>query len=519
MNMTRRRFGASSLALGAMAAWAGAGAVPAFAQPIPRLEQVPGKPFLMLANYDLGQLGYTVEEWFVSGAASSYSLPDGPTEDGRWRAVPADTAPYVTRIVVVRPSDPALFNGSLLVEWLNVSGGLDTPATWMVGHREMLRSGHAWVGLSMQKVGVEGGASAMGQAGFPLKRINAERYGRLSHPGDAFSFDMFTQVGRLLKASYGGAVLGGLRPSRMVAVGESQSAAFLTTYVNAIDPLARVYDGFFVHSRFGSSAAIDGSPMRGGAANYPDHVRFRPDLRVPVLCVITETDLLGARLAGYHASRRRDDARLRVWELPGAAHADNYLFGGAMIDSGTLPVGELAKVFLPTTRSQSGNSTVPFNPGMVHHYAVNAAIAALDRWLRAGRPPASAPTIRLASGGKPGVKPAVRRDANGIAMGGVRTPWADVPTIALSGEAVDPANFAAMLAGSGVPFDAGRLARLYPGGREDYLRRFTRALDRAIRAGHLLAADREEILAIAALNYGVMAAPDRPAAGLTGVSG
>ena len=81
-------------------------------------------------------------------------------------------------------------------------------------------------------------------------------------------------------------------------------------------------------------------------------------------------------------------------------------------------------------------------------------------------------------------------------MGGVRTPWADVPTIALSGEADDPANFAAMLAGSGVPFDAERLARLYPGGREDYLRRFTRALDRAIRAGHLLAADREEILAM-----------------------
>lgn len=516
MTITRRRFGAASLALAAMALVAGG--QPALAEPLPRLEAVPGRPFLMLASYDLGELGYAVEEWFVSGTASSFSLPDGPTADGRWRAEPDDTAPYVTRMVVVRPTDPARFNGSLLVEWLNVSGGLDTPATWLVGHREMLRSGHVWVGVSMQKVGVEGGPSVMGQQGFPLKKVNPGRYGRLSHPGDAFSFDMFTQAGRLLKASHGGALLGGLRPARMVAIGESQSAAFLTTYVNAIDPLARVYDGFFVHSRFGSSAAIDGSPMRGGAANYPDHVRFRPDLRVPVLCVITETDLLGARLAGYHASRRRDDARLRVWELPGAAHADNYLFGGAMIDSGKLPVAELARVFLPTTQSQSGNSSVPFNPGMVHHYVVNAAIAGLDRWLRTGRPPASVPPMRLASGGTPGVKPEVRRDANGIAMGGLRTPWVDVPTIALSGVG-DPANFTSMLAGSGIPFDAERLARLYPGGREDYLRRFTRALDRAIRAGHLMAADREEILAIAALNYGVMAAPDRPATGLTGTPG
>ena len=62
--------------------------------------------------------------------------------------------------------------------------------------------------------------------------------------------------------------------SQVAAIGESQSAAFLTTYVNAVDPLARVYDGFFVHSRFGSSASLEGTPMRGAAAGYPDHARL-----------------------------------------------------------------------------------------------------------------------------------------------------------------------------------------------------------------------------------------------------
>lgn len=502
MNTTRRDF-----ALGTLALAAGLSLAPLAQAAAPALEQVPGKPFLMLANYDLGELGYTVEEWFLSGTATSWSLPDGPTPDGRWRAIAGATAPYRTRFVVVRPSDPARFNGNLLVEWLNVTAGMDTPATWMVGHREILRQGAIWVGVSAQKIGVEGGDTVMGLPGQPLKKINPARYATLSHPGDAWSFDIFSQVGAALRQNFGGAVLGGMVPRHMAAIGESQSAAFLTTYVNAVDPLARIYDGFFVHSRFGSAASIDGTPMRGAAANYPDHVRFRPDLRVPVLSLITETDLLGARLSGYHASRRPDDARLRVWELAGAAHADNYLFAGAFVDNGRLPVEALAKVFRPATRSVAAESAMPFNPGMPHHYVVNAALAALDRWLRAGRPPAKTQPLTLATGGTPGVAPSLALDANGLALGGVRTPWTDVPTIRLSGKG-DPNNFTAMLAGSGVPFTADELARLYPGGKGDYLRRFTRALDRAIRAGHIVAADRAEILAVADANYGVSAAAD-----------
>ena len=59
-----------------------------------------------------------------------------------------------------------------------------------------------------------------------------------------------------------------------------------------------------------------------------------------------------------------------------------------------------------------------------------------------------------------------------------------------------------MLAGSAAPFDEAMLARLYPGGKADYLARFEAALDRAIANGHVLAADKDEIMAIAAINYG-----------------
>jgi Alpha/beta hydrolase domain len=463
----------------------------------PTVTAVPGKPNLLIANYDLAEVGYEVSEAFLAGTATSYRLPGPPSADGVWNASAAETAPFTTRVVVIRPIDSAKFNGTVLVEWLNVTAGQDAGADWMVAHREMVRKGYAYVGVSAQKVGVEGGPTIMEQGGQGLKQADPKRYAALSHPGDAFAFDIFSQVGAKLKSAGAGGLLGSLAPRRVLGIGESQSAAFLTTYVNAVDPVARVFDGFFIHSRFGSSASLDG---RGMAGAMPAHVRFRPDLRVPVMTLITETDLLGARLSGYHASRRPDDRHLRVWEVPGAAHADNYMFGGAFIDSGKQGVEVLAKVFTPTHDAPGAKVEMPLNPGMPHHYVTEAALNALDHWVRTGRTPASTPPMVLATGGEEGTEPSLALDANGIARGGVRTPWVDVPTIRLSGKG-DPKSFIGMLAGAGEPFTKAQLALLYPGGKAEYLSRFTASLDAAIRAGHLLPEDRAEILAIAAMNY------------------
>src|SRR5580698_6121830 len=113
---------------------------------------VPGKPALLLGNFDVKDLGYDVNEFFVSGEAVSYQMEGRPPEDGHWTATPAGTAPYKTRIVVLRPKDAHRFNGTVVVEWLNVSGGVDGAADWFMAHREMVRSGMAYVGVSAQKV-------------------------------------------------------------------------------------------------------------------------------------------------------------------------------------------------------------------------------------------------------------------------------------------------------------------------------------------------------------------------------
>jgi hypothetical protein len=123
----------------------------------PTVVGVPGSPVLLLSNFDLGSLGYTTEEFFISGKASSYKLEGAQTPDGRWNVKVSESAPYTTRIVAVRPTDSKKFNGTVVVEWLNVSAGTDASPDWNAMHREILRGGYAYVGVSAQKVGVEGG--------------------------------------------------------------------------------------------------------------------------------------------------------------------------------------------------------------------------------------------------------------------------------------------------------------------------------------------------------------------------
>jgi hypothetical protein len=464
---------------------------------LPSVVAVPGQPEIVLGGFDLAALAYTTSEFFISGTASSYKLSGTPTANGHWTAVPAETAPYATRMVVVRPADPDKFNGTVVVEWLNVSAGADGAPEWIVLHREMIRNGYAYAAVSAQRVGVEGGPSLLGMAN-PLKKARPERYGSLSHPGDAFAYDIFSQAGGFLRSAEAGKVLGSVVPERVIAAGVSQSAAFLTTYVNAVDPLVKVYDGFLIHSRFGSAASLENASM-AGAPTQPATVQFRGDLRAPVIAVITETDLLvEGRIPGFYGARQSDNERLRIWEVAGTAHADNYFFTVGQMDSGSLPLEKLAEGYEPTANVLGMDLAKPANNAPQHHYVVEAALRNLDSWIRTGQPPSHGGPIQL-NMGVPGAPPSLVLDANGLAQGGVRTPWVDVPAARLSGvgNSGGPLGF---LVGICEPFDAATLNRLYPGGKSEYLKKFEESLDSAIQAGFILSADREEILGLAALS-------------------
>ena len=375
---------------------------------------------------------------------------------------------FTTRMVVLTPADRTRFNGTVLVEWLNVSGGIDAPAVWMMAHREIVRAGYAYVAVSAQRVGVEGGVNLMGRD-MSLKSQDPKRYAALDHPGDAFCYDIFSQAGRLVRDGQRNGVMGELRAEHVVAMGESQSALFLTTYVNAIDPLAQVYDGFLVHSRFGPAA-----PLGGGSifdvldSTTSQAVTFRPDLRVPLVTIITKTDLFGGPRRGYYAARQPDSQWVRVWEIAGTAHADNYTIQVAPIDTGSASLPDIVAAYAPTNMLMGQQLDHCINFAPQHHYVLQAALSHLRNWVGTGQPAPSAVPIELDDAEPP--QPVL--DANGLARGGVRTPWADVPIARTSGVGNEETTMASIF-GSGELFDIATVRRLYPGGAADYLERFT----------------------------------------------
>ncbi len=462
------------------------------------LKQIPGIAPDIMRDYDLATLGYEETEFSIEGTANSYELRGERGVDGRWDVTLGAEAEFRTRMVVRRPIDSDRFSGTAVVEWHNVSAGIDAAPDWGFFHRHLAAQGHAWVGVSAQKVGIDGGGFV---EGIHLKLLAPERYKELVHPGDAWSFDIFTQAGASLRVTGNENPLGGLVPENLFAAGESQSAACLVTYINAIDPHTRLFNGFFVHGRPGVGVSIDGvfiPSARGEGVEATRRAiaakgeRIRQDARVPVLVLQSETDVI---LLGGGLAEQPDSETIRVWEMAGAAHADTYTISAGRHDDGTLTAQRLAELLRPTTNLMIGNTDTPINAGPQQHYVSQAALAHLVRWGAGGEPPPNASRLDVEAD-----KMGFHSDEKGVAAGGIRTPWVDVPTAVLSGLGQSGETFA-MLFGRTVPLDEVVLTALYPEGKAEYLERFEASLDSTIAAGFILEEDRAEILALAAASY------------------
>ncbi|HEX4433338.1 MAG TPA: alpha/beta hydrolase domain-containing protein [Acidimicrobiales bacterium] len=416
---------------------------------------------------DLATNGYEEQEYFASGTAMAFKA-DAMPSDGKWTVTPTTTAAYKTRILVRRPTNPAHFNGTVIVEWMNVSAGESAP-DWDFLNPMLMRDGYAYVGVSAQALGVDGGQSLLGTpdaagATGPGGLIGSEpaRYGTLHHPGDQYALDMYAQIGQALDEAHP-AALGGVKPKHILAVGESQSAFYLTTFADAIQPRTDVYNGIFIHSRGGSGASLSGTSIKSSTG--PDNLRIRTDLKVPVFMSETQTDLIQL---GYAPAQQPNTSKIRTWEIAGTSHADAYFVGAAASILGC---------------------TTPVNSGPQHN-VVQAAFTAFDKWVDNGTPPPSPPPFHLSS-----TDPAtLALDAHGNVVGGVRTPAVDVPVSTLSGAPPAGASPICSLFGSTVAFPSAQLASLYTS-KSNYIAEYTKSLDKAVAEGYILGADKASLLA------------------------
>jgi len=417
---------------------------------------------------------YIEQEFFFEGQAASYEVVGTATNDGKWTVEEADESPFKTRLLVRRPTSAAAFNGTVIVEWLNVSSGADGAPGFMFNYDLIMREGFAWVGVSAQKVGVEGGGIAMMASALPLKTFDSVRYGTLNHPGDAYSFDIFSTAAKVVLGKGSADVLGGLKPQRLLAYGESQSAMTMITYANAVQPVANVFDGSFIHSRAAIGVPLNGNQGGCEMISGATALNVRTDTKVPVFQFETEGDV-----TGFYTARQEDTAMIRTWEVAGTAHADAYL--GTYFQKAK-PGAPMPDEVLTCDDANEGPQWI----------VLRAALRSLNLWVKDGVEPPKAQPITMN-------RAQIARDDDGNALGGIRTPYVDVPIAEylpqntnLAGQGCD-AMMCALFGGT-EPFTDARLNELYAS-HEDYVQKFTASANEAAAAGFILETELQQIIA------------------------
>jgi hypothetical protein len=442
------------------AAAQGAGPAPTITGPIP-VTAPPGDAshgfVFSPAAVDLASHGYIEEEFFIEGTANRYTRPEMATAE-----VLDSGHAYKTRFVVRRPTSRDAFNGTVVVEWNNVTAGRDLDIDWFQSWPHFVRAGYAWVGVSAQRVGVDA-----------LREWSPERYGSLdvTHDGmverDELSYDIFAAVGRAVRESPNAAVMGGLSVDHVIATGHSQSAGRLATYLNNVHPIDPVYEGVVVH---------------GGGS------RIRDDLDVKVWKLLAETDL--GRQA---AIRQPDTTSFRTWEVAGSSHVDIFF----AVESAKVTAAmdgwteKEALADLPAAGERSGRCDLPEYSRVPFRYVMNAAYDHMVRWVEAGVPPPTASPVDADSVGPPAV---FARDERGNATGGIRLAAHAVPTAMNAGQNTG-AGFC-RLYGAHEPFDAATLAGLYPS-HDVYVAAVREIAEANVAAGYILAEDGEETIRLA----------------------
>jgi hypothetical protein len=393
--------------------------------------------------FRLADVGYTEAEYFVSGRARNLAG--------------TATALFTTRIIVTRPLAASRFNGSVLLDWTNVTAQFENAVDSLEAQEMLIREGFAYVHVSAQKAGI---------CCTPLtpKIWDPVRYKKLSHPGDDYSYDIFSQVAKAIRSPSGVDPMNGLSVERVLAAGQSQSAGYLYDYVRKVQASAGVIDGFLIHG--------------GGSKTYATPPA------VPVLHLLSDAEA--------SPSQPNTTQNYRLWEIAGTAHSDFWLGYHQVFGQG--PRSQADAPQRPASAWRQVNRTAGNYGERIHpmlatcvlagaafpmHYATSTAILRLDQWVATGVAPPNGPRFALDGN-------SLARDPNGNALGGIRLPPIDVPVARYVSDLC-------VLGGLTIPFTEVQLRLLYPT-HADYFAKMKSATLASTSAGWLLPEDGADLL-------------------------
>ena len=463
---------------------------------LPGVRLIPGSTIASGALQDLAVHGYTESEYVITlNNPQVYRYPGRTANVVSRPAPPSPDGAYRSRIIARFPTDPAAFNGRVLVEMLNTTASVDLDIAWQQSHEYLMRDGWAYIGVTVQQTGLSA-----------LQRFtrDPQRYARLGlnlrtpaaltdttngirDPG--LAWDLTSQVGALVSGTSSKNPLNGLDVSSVYLTGQSQMAGYLTTYVRAIHRLHNVYDGFLVAYRGGGATNLRYVRPRDGVVPSTSSSLSQRRLNgrgTPVIALQSESDPLRAPLPQDEATftaalwRPDNDAprdKFRLWEIAGSSHNDRW--------GSEQAVGILSRDYgLPFTPSCDWTAPTGVND-FPARLAWHAALESLARWHENGIAPATAERILRDERG------VVGRDSNLNAIGGLRLPRLSVP-VATFGP-ISSGGLFCPLTGSQTPFSDSDLNALYES-TDVYVQQVTEASRQAVSDGFLLAPDAEFLI-------------------------
>ena len=416
---------------------------------------------------DIVAAGYVEEEYLISGAADVW------TWDSDLRAVTLGLEPYTTRIVLRRPEDPGKFSGVVQLEPNHPDD--DRALTWGALAPWILRSGHAHVGVTQDPGAI-----------CDLQKWDPERYGGLSIPDPTQRWDILGQVAALIHFGLDEA-LKDLSVKRIIGSGWSMTGTFWRTFLG---------EGFHERCRLADFNAIDGYVIciSSGGAGRAGYGKLREDITlppddsrrtigkhgIPIIELLSE-----AESETHHCVLREDEDGpedyYRLYEVAGTSHIATGAPGiltnrRQFTDRGWPPVPREIVEARSTARMD---------------FVARAVFEALDHWIEDGLVPPHAGRFSYLTKESPAIRGIMEeslplaRDSDGNVLGGIRTPWVDIPTAtyvphsspspgrclpAAHAPYTDPKMLADLI-GHMVPFTREQLAQRYPS-REAYLLRF-----------------------------------------------
>ncbi len=479
---------------------------------IKKLQKIPvstaSYPFASAARYlDLEAYGYIETEYYMEGSANIYQS-DGT--QGSVKVRDADV-PYMNRLIVRMPEDPARASGNIVVEIINPTSFMEIERMWILSYQKLMRDGDIYVGITSKPNTIA-----------KLKEFNEERYGCLSwknprmdepfpfteeqirekgilpdidiHYEPGLFWDMLTDLAWLLRSDDTMNPLHRIKDRFLYLTGWSQSACYLFRYVNSfayrseVKRDGQVFDGYLAGG--GVRNLIIPVNQYEALMDYNFRLKRVEYTAQPFISVQTESE--NSAFDAFRTKRPDSDYpyfMYREYEVTGASHDTVFSYVNYyQQDEDLKRIGMLPSY---AGKHNNGNDY----PSQI---LFAGAFRNLFRWVREGSGPQSCERIPVDEYG------CNRKDAFGNTKGGLRTCLLNYPTgryyssstIEPGQSFVDPSSDKDPLFGCQEAFSQAFLKELY-GSLEHYERLCREDTKEQISRGFICKEDGETLVQLA----------------------